>query len=88
MDLAYVAAVLEKQHKVQVIDVPNEGWDNLEEIDGAKYRQGLKNEEIIARIKSFAPDAVVITVPFSGWSSAAFDVAATVKKVDKDIRQY
>lgn len=85
MDLAYVAAVLEKQHKVQVIDVPNEGWDNLEEIDGAKYRQGLKNEEIIARIKSFAPDAVVITVPFSGWSSAAFDVAATVKKVDKDI---
>jgi anaerobic magnesium-protoporphyrin IX monomethyl ester cyclase len=85
MDLAYVAAVLEKQHKVQVIDVPNEGWDNLEEIDGAKYRQGLKNEEIIARIKSFAPDVVVITVPFSGWSSAAFDVAATVKKVDKDI---
>jgi magnesium-protoporphyrin IX monomethyl ester (oxidative) cyclase len=85
MDLAYVAAVLEKQHKVQVIDVPNEGWDNLEEIDGAKYRQGLKNKEIITRIESFAPDVVVITVPFSGWSSAAFDVAATVKKVDKDI---
>jgi anaerobic magnesium-protoporphyrin IX monomethyl ester cyclase len=85
MDLAYVAAVLEKQHKVQVIDVPNEGWDNLEEIDGAKYRQGLRNEEIIARIESFAPDVVVITVPFSGWSSAAFDVAATVNKVDKDI---
>ena len=85
MDLAYVAAVLEKQHKVQVIDVPNEGWDNLEEIDGAKYRQGLRNEEIVARIKSFAPDVVVITVPFSGWSSAAFDVAATVKKANKDI---
>ena len=85
MDLAYAAAVLEKQHKVQVIDVPNEGWDNLEEIDGAKYRQGLKNEEIIARIESFAPEVVVITVPFSGWSSAAFDVATTVKKVDKDI---
>lgn len=85
MDLAYVAAVLDKQHKVQVIDVPNEGWDNLEEIDGAKYRQGLKNEEIIARIKSFTPDAVVITVPFSGWSSAAFDVAATVKKVNRGI---
>ena len=85
MDLAYAAAVLEKQHKVQVIDVPNEGWDTLEEIDGVKYRQGLRNEEIVARIKSFAPDAVVITVPFSGWSSAAFDIAATVKKVDKDI---
>ncbi len=85
MDLAYVAAVLEKQHNVQVIDVPNEGWNQLEEIDGAKYRQGLKNEEIIARIKSFAPDLVVITVPFSGWSSAAFEVAATVKQVNKNI---
>ena len=85
MDLAYVAAVLEKEHEVQVIDVPNEGWDKLEEIDGAKYRQGLKNEEIIARINEFRPDVVVITVPFSGWSGAAFDVTATVKKVNKSV---
>ena len=85
MDLAYVAAVLEQDHEVQVIDVPNEGWDNLEDIGGAKYRQGLKNSEIIARIINFTPDVVVITVPFSGWSNAAFDLAATVKKVDKDI---
>jgi anaerobic magnesium-protoporphyrin IX monomethyl ester cyclase len=85
IDLAYVAAVLEKQHKVQIIDAANEGWNNLEEIGGTKYRQGLKNEEIIARIRSFSPDIVVITVPFSGWSGAAFDVAATVKKVDKSI---
>ena len=34
MDLAYVAAVLEKQHEVLVIDVPNEGWNRLEEIGG------------------------------------------------------
>ena len=85
MDLAYVAAVLEKEHEVQVIDVPNEGWNNLEEIDGAKYRQGLKKNEVIARIKNFNPDVVVITVPFSGWSNAAFDVADTVKKVDNNI---
>ena len=85
MDLAYVAAVLEKQHKVLVIDVPNEGWNLLEEIGGAKYRQGLGNQEIIARIKGFSPELVVITVPFSGWSTAAFDVATTVKNVNKDI---
>jgi anaerobic magnesium-protoporphyrin IX monomethyl ester cyclase len=86
MDLAYVAAVLEQQHEVLVIDVPNEGWNLLEEIGGAKYRQGLKNEEITKRIKTFAPRLVVITVPFSGWSTAAFDVAATVKGVDKGIK--
>jgi len=86
MDLAYVAAVLEKQHEVLVIDVPNEGWDLLEEIGGAKYRQGLKNEEITDRIKKFEPALVVITVPFSGWSTAAFAVAETVKSVDKAIK--
>ena len=85
MDLAYVAAVLEKEHEVLVIDVPNEGWNRLEEIGGAKYRQGLGNQEIIDRIKGFSPQLVVITVPFSGWSTAAFDVAATVKNVNKAI---
>jgi len=86
MDLAYVAAVLERKHEVLVIDVPNEGWNSLEEIGGAKYRQGLKNDVIIERLKSFSPTLVAITVPFSGWSTAAFDVAATVKNVDKNIK--
>jgi magnesium-protoporphyrin IX monomethyl ester (oxidative) cyclase len=85
MDLAYVATVLEKEHEVLVIDVPNEGWNLLEEIGGAKYRQGLKNDVIIERLKEFSPSLVVITVPFSGWSTAAFDVATTVKNVDKNI---
>jgi anaerobic magnesium-protoporphyrin IX monomethyl ester cyclase len=85
MDLAYVAAVLEKQHQVLVIDVPNEGWNLLEEIDGSKYRQGLGTREIVERIGNFKPQLVVITVPFSGWSTAAFDVASTVKSVNRDI---
>jgi anaerobic magnesium-protoporphyrin IX monomethyl ester cyclase len=85
MDLVYVAALLEKQHKVCIIDAPAEGWRNLEEIDGKKYREGLKNEEIAARIRHWSPDIVVITIPFSGWSKAAFDVASTAKSVDKGI---
>ena len=48
MDLAYIAAVLEQKHEILVIDVPNEGWELLEEIDGGKYRQGLPNSEIAA----------------------------------------
>ncbi len=84
MDIAYVAAVLEKENEVRVIDVPNEGWNNLEEINGAKYRQGLNDKEIIERIESYLPEVVVITVPFSGWSSAAFGVAALVKRVSKE----
>lgn len=86
MDLAYVAAVLEKDHEVEVIDVPNEGWEILEEMEGAMYRQGLKNEAIAQRIKNFKPELVVMPIPFSGWARAAFQVAATVKSVDKNIK--
>jgi anaerobic magnesium-protoporphyrin IX monomethyl ester cyclase len=85
LDIAYVAAVLERQHKVCVIDAPTEGWRNLEEIDGKRYRIGLTNKEISDRIKQWSPDLVVITVPFSGWSKTAFDAASAAKSIDKDI---
>jgi len=86
MDLAYVAAMLEKTHEVQVIDIPNEGWEILVEMEGAMYRQGLKKEVVADRIKSFKPEIVVMPIPFSGWARAAFQVAATVKSVDKGIK--
>jgi anaerobic magnesium-protoporphyrin IX monomethyl ester cyclase len=85
LGIAYVAAVLEKQHKVSIIDSPTEGWRNLEQIDETKYRQGLKNEEIADRIRRWSPDIVGINIPFSGWSKAAFEVASVVKSIDKDI---
>jgi anaerobic magnesium-protoporphyrin IX monomethyl ester cyclase len=83
--IAYVAALLEKQHKVCIIDVPTEGWRNLEQIDETKYRVGLTNKEIADRIKRWSPDIVGINIPFSGWSKGAFEVADTVKTIDKDI---
>ena len=83
--IAYVAAVLEKQHKVSILDVPTEGWRNLEQIDETKYRVGLTNKEINYRIKQLSPDIVGINIPFSGWSKYAFEVVDTVKSIDKDI---
>ena len=86
MDIAYVAAMLEKKHNVLVIDVPNEGWELLEEIEGGKYRQGLSNIEIANRIQKFQPKLVVISVPYSGWSTAAFAVAETIRAVNKNLK--
>ena len=85
LDIAYVAALLEKQHEVHIIDAPNEGWKNLEQIDGTKYRQGLTNKEIAFRIKQWSPDVVGITIPFSGWWNPAYEVALIVKNIDKDV---
>lgn len=83
--IAYVAAVLEQEHKVSIIDAPTEGWKNLEQVDETKYRVGLTNKQIADRIKQWSPDIVGINIPFSGWSKVAFDVVETVKGVDKDI---
>ncbi len=84
-DIAYVAAVLESKHKVRIIDSPTEGQKNLKQIDQARYQMGLTNKELASRIKYWSPDIVGITIPFSGWSKPAFDVASTVKKVDSEV---
>jgi len=85
LDIAYVAALLEKSHKVMIIDSPTEGLANYEQLDETKYRIGLKEEELEKRIKQWSPDLVGITVPFSGWSKTAFETVSSVKKVDEDI---
>ncbi len=85
LEIAYVAALLEKQHKVLIIDAPTEGRQNLEQIDGTKYRVGLTNKEIADRIRRWSPDVVEIHIPFSGWWKTAYEVASTVKSIDKDI---
>jgi len=86
LDVAYVAALLERQHKVSILDAPAEGWRNLEQIDGKKYRLGLTSKEIEVKIKHWSPDLVVITIPFLGWWKTAFDVASAVKSIDKGIK--
>jgi magnesium-protoporphyrin IX monomethyl ester (oxidative) cyclase len=86
LDVAYAAALLERQHEVLIIDAPAEGWKNLERIDGTKYRFGLTNEEIAARIKHWSPSLVAITMPFLGWWKTAFDAASAAKSIDKGIK--
>ena len=83
--VAYVAAVLEKQHKVKIIDAPTEGWKNFEQIDETNCRVGLTNKQISDKVKKWSPDVVGIHIPFSGWSKAAFEVATTIKEDENDI---
>ncbi len=85
ISMAWVAAVLEKKHKVSIIDAPTEGWKNLEELDETKYRVGLSAQTIKERIGQFKPDIVTVEIPFSGWSKTAFEVVATAKSVSRDI---
>lgn len=85
LEIAYIAALLERQHKVRIIDAPTEGRRNLKQIDGTKYRVGLTNKEIADKIRRWSPDVVGIHIPFSGWWKTAYEVASIVKSIDKDI---
>ncbi len=84
LDIAYIAAVLEKENDVRIIDAPAEGWKNLE-IKGMNYRQGLSNAEIANRVKEWSPNVVGISVPFSGWWKSTLEVVSAIKKVNKDV---
>ncbi len=83
--LAYVAAVLAKDHDVFIIDAPLEGRMNLQEVDGTTYQVGLSSREIADRVEHCSAEAVIIEIPFSGWAKAAFEVASAVKGVDEGI---
>lgn len=84
LGLLYVAAMLEKDYSVKVIDATAEGWQNLKEINGSYYL-GLTFDEIGQRIKAIKPDIVGITVPFSVNETSALRVAAVVKEIDNNI---
>jgi hypothetical protein len=86
-EIAYVAALLESQHNVHIVDAPAEGWRNLEQIDGTKYLLlvGLGKKVIEERIRRWSPDVVVVHIPFSGWVNPAFEVTSLVKSVDRKI---
>ncbi len=89
LEMAYIAAVLEKHHDVTIIDTVAESWKTVEQIetgcDEKKYRGGLTNEEITGRITHCMPDVVVIQVMYDGRVQAGFEIASLVKKVDDKI---
>jgi magnesium-protoporphyrin IX monomethyl ester (oxidative) cyclase len=83
--ISYVAAVLEETNKVHVIDAPTEGRKNLKEVNKTTYRVGLSNNQIGEKIKLWAPEVVIIEIPFSGWARTAFEVSSKVKQIDSKI---
>jgi magnesium-protoporphyrin IX monomethyl ester (oxidative) cyclase len=85
LELAYVAAVLEKEHDVSIIDASAEGLNNIEPIDKSNCKIGLSNKDIARQINWWSPDIVVIHMMYGGRVQTGLDAAATVKDVDKRI---
>lgn len=84
LGILYIASVLLKEgFDVKVLDALREG-DNL--VDTGDYTQyGLAWDDISERIRSFKPDIVGISNPYSSQVRNAVKIAEIVKKVDNNI---
>ncbi len=85
MGLAYIAAVLERAGiEVRILDALAEGWRNTYRRDGFEHT-GLSPEDILARIRDYAPSVVGITSPFTTQARNVMAVAALAKQYDPTV---
>lgn len=84
LGLLYIAAVLELNHEVSVVDAIIEGWNTISEKDDT-ISLGISFEEIKNRLEVINPDVVGISAQFSINEKNALQVAATVKTVNPKI---
>lgn len=84
LGLLYVAAVLEKDHDVVILDASLEGWRNLR-VEDNKYHLGLSPDEVYSRLRDIQPDVVGVSVPFSINAASAHIVCAQAKRLNKGV---
>ncbi len=82
LGLAYLAAILKKEHDVLVIDALASGYENIVSIDSEFIRYGLSFEDIKEKIAGFTPDVVGISCLFSAQAEGALKVAKAVKELN------
>ena len=81
LGLAYVAANLRKEHcHVSILDCFLENRTQSVKLENGLNRIGLSDKEIYDRIKTFQPDAVGISIPFSMQHQPAVHLADIVRK--------
>lgn len=85
LGLAYLAAALKNNFKIEVLDSIAEGFDTEEYIEKDYIRYGLKFEDIKKRINDFSPDAVCISFLFSSQTENVYNISRLIKEIDRRI---
>lgn len=88
MGLGYIAGVLLKNnYQVKIFDVLAEGYNHEEIIESGKYRYvGLPMKDVRKRIKTFSPDMIGITAPFTSQAKAVHEMAKLIKHINPKIK--
>lgn len=85
LGLAYIAACLEKDYQVKILDAACEGWHEEKKETNGFLTYGLTFGEISKRIQAFNPDVVGVSCLFSMQYKNAHRVCQIAKEVDKNI---
>ena len=85
LGLAYLAAALEKDYEVKILDAVVEGYENEQLIDRDFKRYGLSFDEIRMEIEKFSPDVVGVSCLFSTQAENSHRVAKLAKEVNPNI---
>ena len=83
--LGYIAAVVEKDYEIQILDCVVEGFHTEIEVGPNRIRYGLTYDEIRARIESYKPDVVGVSNGFSSGFRQALSVCEEARKVNPEI---
>jgi len=85
LGLSYIAAVLEENgYVVQILDALAEGIYQIRRTDDGMIHVGLGESDIKRGIKTFGPDVVGISCPYTSSATEAHKVARMVKDVCPD----
>jgi anaerobic magnesium-protoporphyrin IX monomethyl ester cyclase len=85
LGLAYIAACLEKDYQVKILDAACEGWHEEKKEANGLLTYGLTFNEIGKRIQAFNPDVVGVSCLFSMQYKNAHRVCQIAKETDKNI---
>ena len=85
LGLAYMAAVLENDYQVRILDAVVEGYETEVPLERNLIRYGLSYAEIEERIEAFEPDVVGVSNLFSSGFREALQVSSLVKKINAEI---
>ncbi len=85
LGLAYIAACLEKDYTVKILDAACEGWEQEKKENEDYITYGLAFDEIKELIFDFKPDVVGVSCLYSMQYKNAHTVCAIAKEADKNI---
>lgn len=87
LGLAYIAAVLQVAgHDVRILDSVVEGYSTEIPSQGDLKIYGLRNEEIIKRIKDFGPQVIGISCVFSTLHNIVIALSTSIKEAFPEIK--